>query len=164
MTLKEQAEQYVRETGIPEVAKAMDVRESTVKNWLATKRFPLELIEHIMQSSTPAPEPAPVIPDAQAEVLLKVMGALTNISERLGAVEAANYRPEPRPVQGPRVVASTAQDGDIAFQETARLGGNRPYEVPEPTQDVHGMPMSELLKKKLSPADQLAQVLARFAK
>ncbi len=174
MSLKEKASQYITDHGIEAIASALQVKETTVKTWQKTGKYPLELIELMQQSGQPddfdekaageAYAAAEGLHDPVTEALLKIAEGMQNISLRVNAIEQANVRPEPRPVAGPRVIAATSEDGEIAFQETARLGGNKGFETPVPTDDPSGAQMRDLLTKRQTPAEQLAKVLASFGK
>lgn len=58
MSLREQVTKYIQEQGIPFVAEKLGKKESTVKLWFRTGRYPLELIE-LMQDRGYPEQPDP---------------------------------------------------------------------------------------------------------
>lgn len=177
MNLKEQAKQFVQDYTPARVAEELGIQEKTVATWARTGNYPVSVIELMMDVHNSSEEPAPDtdgiptppenenINGAIIDALGKLTMSLGDITQRLEAIEQFNYRPEPVPVQGPRVVNSTAAEVmPEQFQTIQRLGGNKPYEAPEPTVDTHGMSMKSLLQKRQSPAEQLGAILSKLGK
>lgn len=132
-TLREKAAQYIQDKGVPEIAKTLNVKESTVTSWGKSGKYPVDLIELVMDEepvsgtaigtihSAPLPEPnegtwTPEALDGIAQTLSQVVDKLQELHEWKNGMDD-RFNPRAVQPQPPSRTVPPAVTDDQGFLE-----------------------------------------------